>query len=59
MTYHITSNWLGEPCRVPLDPDPDEQIERMRDEVEIQNALDAQLKLFLRAEQGAQKERVA
>jgi hypothetical protein len=30
--YHTTSNWLGEPVRVPIEGDPDELLERYRDE---------------------------
>lgn len=30
--YHTTSNWLGEPTRVRLEPYPDEQYDRMREE---------------------------
>jgi hypothetical protein len=54
MAFHTTSNWLGEPTRVALDPEPDIEYEHWRDEIEIQDALDAQLKLVPRAEQGAQ-----
>jgi hypothetical protein len=47
---HYTSNWLGEPIRERIADDPDEQLDRWREDVAIQDALDAlageQLQLF-------------
>lgn len=60
MRGHYQSNGLGEREFVPYEPDEDEAYERLCDDIEIQNAIDAQqMKLFPRAERSAQKEGAA
>lgn len=44
MRGHYQDNGLGNRELVPFVPDPDEAYERMRDEIEIQNALDRAMK---------------
>lgn len=50
MSWHTTSNWLGEPCREYIAPDPDEELERMRDEAAYDKYVDS--KIDARREEG-------
>jgi len=54
MRGHYQDNWLGEREFVRFEPDEDEAYERLRDEIEIQDAIDArQLALFEQIEGAA------